>query len=309
MSLLFIAPNRNMQPWKEALLDEDPHLDVEIWPDVSDDSRVQFAVAWQQPEHVLERYPNLKAVCSLGAGVDHILRDESVPERLPVCRVVDPSLARQMQQYVLSAILNYQRNIYTYIRQQRRGQWNEHPNIPVRELPVGVMGLGTLGEPVARGLAEFGYRVSGWARSSKTIEGVQTYAGSGERTPFLEQSRVLVCLLPLTAQTQGILDLDLFRKLRRPGYLINVARGGHLVEEDLIYALDKGWIDGACLDVFTEEPLPQIHPFWNRSKIMITPHVSSVTPPEAVAGQIIDNYKRALSGMELKHRVDRDKGY
>lgn len=309
MSLLLVAPNRNMQRWKEALLNEDPNLDIDIWPEVPQKSRVQFAVTWRQPEHVLTQYPNLKAVSSLGAGVDHILEDRTVPESLPVCRVVSPSLKQQMKEYVFNAVLNYQRNMMSYYRQKQQGQWTEHQNRPAGDIPVGVMGLGELGAPIARSLAAFGYPVSGWSRSAKTIEGAETFAGPEELELFLGRTRVVICLLPLTGQTRGILDLELFRQLRRPGYLINVARGEHLVEEDLIYALDKEWLSGACLDVFSEEPLPEKHPFWNRPSIMITPHVSSITRPGEVAPQIVENYKRALSGMELNHRVDRTQGY
>lgn len=309
MSLLLIAPNRKMQPWKQALLDIDPNLVVEIWPDVENDQRVQFAVTWRHPKHVLQRYPNLKAISSLGAGVNHILEDETAPAGIPLCRVVSPSLTQQMKEFVFSAVLNYQRNIPTYYRQKQQGKWQEHQHKSVREIPVGVMGLGALGEPIAKALAGFGYMISGWSSSAKSIEGVQTYAGPEEFEAFLGQSKILVCLLPLTDKTRGILDLDVFKKMQHPGYLINVARGEHLVEEDLIYALDKNWMSGACLDVFSEEPLPEKHLFWNRSSIMITPHISSITQPDEVAQQIVENYKCALSGMELQHTVDRQKGY
>lgn len=309
MSLLLIAPNRDIRRWKDALLNVDPNLDVEIWPDIQNDQRVQFAVTWRQPAHVLERYPNLKAISSLGAGVNHILEDETAPDAVPICRVVSPSLTQQMKEYVLSAVLNYQRNIFAYFRQKQQGKWEEHTHKSTREIPIGVMGLGALGKPIAEQLAAFGYTVSGWSNSEKSIESVETFAGDDKLEAFLEQTKILICLLPLTDETHGILNLEVFKQLQHPGYLINVARGNHLVEEDLIYALDKGWMAGACLDVFSEEPLPEKHPFWNRSNIMITPHISSVTKADEVAEQIVDNYKRALSGLELKHQVDKSKGY
>lgn len=309
MSLLFIAPNRDMRPWKEAIIHEDPDLDVAIWPDVAHPKRVQFAVTWRQPKHVLQQYPNLKAVSSLGAGVNHILEDNTIPEDIPVCRVVSASLTRQMQEYVLCAILNYQRNIFTYFQQKEQGVWKEHANKSTEEIAVGVMGLGALGQPITKKLADLGYPVSGWARSKKEIDGVDTFAGRNALGDFLSQTNVLVCLLPLTDQTRGILDLETFKQMRHPGYIINVARGEHLIEEDLIYALDKEWLAGACLDVFTEEPLPEKHPFWNRKNILITPHISSITQPREVAGQLVENYKRILSGMPLKHKVDKEKGY
>lgn len=309
MSLVLLAPGRDMQSWEESLLDVDPNLEIEIWPDVKNKSKVHFVVAWNQPKHVLNSYPNLKAVSSLGAGADHLLKDESLPEEIPICRVVSLSLVRQMKEYVLCAILNYQRNTITYALQKQEGVWEPHPNKDPEAFTIGIMGLGELGLPTAVYLSELGYRVNGWSNSAKNLNGVNTYSGDEEFELFISNSRVLVCMLPLTEKTEGILDLEVFKQIPKPGYLINVARGEHLVEEDLIYALDKGWVDGANLDVFAEEPLPERHAFWNRENIMITPHVSSLTPPGEVAGQIVENYKRALSGMELRNKIDKDKGY
>lgn len=298
-----------MRRWKNALLAVDSNLDVEVWPNVKNDQRVQFAVTWHQPNHVLERYPNLKAISSLGAGVNHILEDETAPQSIPLCRVVSPSLTQQMKEYIFAAVLNYQRNMFTYYRQKQQGKWQEHRHRSSGDIRIGVMGLGALGKPIAKALADFGYSVTGWSRSPKDMEGVQTFAGADELNDFLNRTKVLVCLLPLTEATRGILDLDLFKKMQRPGYLVNVARGDHLIEEDLIYAIDKNWLTGACLDVFGEEPLPGKHPFWNRENIMITPHISSITQPDEVAEQIVDNYKRVLSGMKPNHQVDRLRGY
>ena len=298
-----------MQPWKEALLNIDPNLDIEIWPDVEQKDRVQFAVAWNHPRQVLNSYPNLKAVSSLGAGVDHILQDETLPEHVPVCRVVSSSLIRQMKEYVLNAVLNYQRHTIQYVRQKIQGVWEVHPNRSPEDFTIGIMGLGELGRPVSELLAELGYRVKGWSKSSKSIDAVETFSGHDGLPAFLSKSRVLICMLPLTKETRDILNLEVFKSLNHPGYLINVGRGEHLVEEDLIYALDKEWLEGATLDVFTEEPLPERHSFWNRENIMITPHVSSLTEPDEVSEQIVENYKRALSGMELQNKVDKEKGY
>lgn len=308
MSLLLLAPNRDMTDWKEALLEEDPNLEVETWPGVQNKERVQFIVSWNQPKRTLNQFPNLKVVSSLGAGVDHILRDEHLPDGVKVCRLVPPRLIRQMQEYVLTAVLNYQRNMFTYYKQRTDRKWREHPNKRAGRIPVGIMGLGKLGIPVAEMLVQNGYTMNGWAYSEKQIDSVNTFSHDG-LDDFLEATRVLVCLLPLTAETEGILELELFRNLQRPAFLINVGRGEHLVDEDLIYAMDTGWIEGACLDVFSEEPLPDRHPFWNRQDIMITPHAASFTPPKEVAGQVVENYKRALSGMELINVVDRVKGY
>jgi glyoxylate/hydroxypyruvate reductase A len=171
------------------------------------------------------------------------------------------------------------------------------------------MGLGEMGSSVATLLVQQGYNVNGWSRSEKEIEGVTSFAGNDQLDDFLGKTKVLVNLLPLTEETEGILDLDIFKKLKKPGYLINVGRGSHLVEEDLIYAFDMNYLEGACLDVFEEEPLPKNHTFWNRDQIMVTPHIAAITPAEEAARVIVENYKRAMSGMELMFEVDREKGY
>lgn len=309
MSLLFIAPNRDLSSWKNAIQEVDDNLEVEIWPKVQDKKRVQFAVCWNQPKHVLDSYPNLQAVSSLGAGADHLLEDDSLPESVDICRVVSSSLVQQMKEYILATTLSIQRNFVHYIRQKDEGEWQMHNHSLASDINVGVMGLGKLGLPVAKQLAQVGYQVYGWSRSAKKLDSVTTYAGADELAPFLNQTQLLICLLPLTSQTKGILNLEVFKKLNRPAWIINAARGEHLIDEDLIYALDSNILHGAWLDVFSEEPLPDKHAFWNRSNVMITPHVASITKPSEVASQVVDNYKRALSGMELNNKVDRDRGY
>lgn len=309
MSLLLIAPDRDMSDWEKALKELDPNLDIEIWPNVGDKKGVQFAVCWNQPKHVLDQYPNLKAVSSLGAGTDHLLNDDSLPESVSICRVVSNSLIQQMKEYVLGAIINIQRNFVNYIRQRDKGKWQAHDHPLAVDLGVGVMGLGELGRPVAQLLSQVGYQVSGWSRSKKEMKNVHTFAGPDDLNPFLNETQILVCLLPLTEKTEGILNLDVFKQLKKSAWVINVARGEHLVDEDLIYALDSNILQGAWLDVFSEEPLPDKHPFWNRSNIIITPHIASITQPSEVAEQVVGNYKRALSGMEVKYKIDREMGY
>ncbi len=308
MSLLLIAKNRDMNLWKEALLEVDPNLDVEVWPKVENKDRVTFAVSWNHPEKVLSNYANLKVVSSLGAGVDHIFKDSTLPESVKITRVMIPSLKVQMAEYVLNAVQNYRFNTSKYVDQKREGFWSIHDAIPKSDCVVGVMGLGEMGQAVVSSLLVNGYSVVGWSRKEKEIKGVETFSFD-ELDAFLSKTNILVCLLPLTKETDGILELDLFKKLKKPAYLINVARGSHLIEEDLIYGLDTGVLDGATLDVFEEEPLPTNHLFWNRPNIMITPHVASITDPKEAAKVIVENYKRSLSGMELLYEVDREKGY
>lgn len=309
MSLLLIAKNRDFNSLKDSILELDPNIDVEVWPRVEKKDRVTFAVCWNHPDEVLGNYPNLRAVSSLGAGVNHLLDDESLDKQIPIVRLITESLQTQMADYVLNAITNYRLHTNRYFEQKRTGVWKQYGNLSKSSTPVGVMGLGEMGSSVATLLVQQGYEVFGWSRSRKDIDGVTSFAGSDQLGEFLGETKILVNLLPLTDETEGILDLDLFKKIRKPGYLINVGRGSHLVEEDLIYAFDMNYLEGACLDVFEEEPLPKNHTFWNRDQIMVTPHIAAITPAEEAAKVIVENYKRAISGMELMFEVDRDKGY
>lgn len=308
MSILFVAQRRNMEPFKAAVLEVDPNIDVDIWPTVKHPDRVQFAVAWNHPGGIFKKYPNLKVISSLGAGVDHLMSDHTITSDIRITRVVVPSLSDQMSDYVLTAVLNLFRKTEQYIYQQRNVEWSVLKAFDKSELTIGVMGLGELGSNVARRLHINGFKVNGWSRSEKEIHGVRTYT-SGKLKEFLNRSNILINLLPLTCETDGILDLDLFKELNQPAYLINVARGEHMVEEDLIYSLNTNLISHAILDVFKDEPLPESHPFWGRKKITITPHIASITDPADVAVLLVENYKRALSGMDLINEVDKEKGY
>lgn len=309
MSLLLIAKNRDFSSLEKALNNKDPNIDVEIWPRVEHKERVNFAVCWNHPKNVLGNYPNLRAVSSLGAGVNHLLNDEDLPNSVRICRLITGSLKDQMAEYVLNAITNYRLHIYEFVENKKKGIWDQKGAIPKKYTPVGILGLGEMGSSVATSLVQHDYPVYGWSRSKKDIDGVKSFAGSEELNDFLSETKVLINLLPLTEETEGILDLDLFKKLKQPGYLINVGRGDHLVEEDLIYAFDMDIMEGACLDVFEEEPLPKNHSFWNRKKIMVTPHIAAITPAKEAAEILVENYKRAMSNMELLFEVDREKGY
>jgi glyoxylate/hydroxypyruvate reductase len=308
MSLLFAAQHRDMTPFKEAIQKVDPNIDVEIWPGILKPERVQFAVAWNHPKNIFTQYPNLKVISSLGAGVDHLFEDQTIPKSIRFTRVVAPSLSDQMSDFVLTAVLNLFRNTEIYIEQQRKSEWKTHRTHSKKELTIGIMGLGELGRSVAERLMENGFIVNGWSINKKDLRGIDTFSGN-ELNLFLNKSNILVCLLPLTSVTDGILDLNIFKNLRKPAFLINAARGEHLVEEDLIYALDANLIEHAVLDVFTKEPLPASHPFWGRKKITITPHIASVTDPKEAAELIVENYKRLLSGIELLHEVDKNREY
>lgn len=305
MSILLVAKDRNLEPFKQALHKADRNLDIETWPNVDKPERVQFAVAWNQPKHVFDSYPNLKVISSLGAGVDHLLNDSTIPDHITFTKITEQSLVTQMIDYVYACTLSIILRLNFY---RNSKSWNPQQKFTREDLKIGVMGLGNIGKEVAIYLADQGFRVSGLSRSKKNLSGVQTFT-PGQTDDFLSDVNILVNLLPLTEKTEGILDLDLFKKLASPSFLVNAARGGHLVDEDLIYALDTQTIEEAYLDVFSEEPLPDSHPFWNRKNIHITPHIAGGSDPDNVAEELTENYKRLLSGMDLKNVVDREKGY
>ena len=254
---------------------------------------IDAAVCWSPPIGLLARMPKLRLIQSVAAGTDHITRDTALPD-VPICRIVDSEMAAGMNAYVAWAVVHGQRHMAGYIESQRRAAWEESPIVPPGRHRVGIAGLGVLGQSVAKALTAIGYPVRGWSRSPKTglPEGVQAFHGDAARAAFLAGCDTLVCLLPLTEDTHGILNADLFAQLPRGARIINVGRGAQLVQDDLLAALESGQIASAVLDAFTEEPLPAQHPFWHHPRITVTPHIATRTGPEAIARQTEDNLKR-----------------
>ena len=308
MSILLISKTKDFKPLKEEILQQDPELHIEIWPAVRNRKTVQMAVCWKHTKGALEPFPNLKCIMSYGAGVDHLLHDKSLPE-VDICRMVLPSLNDQMADYVLMMCLILQRKYRNYDRHSSQQIWNQLEVHTKQELSVGVMGAGQTGTAIAERLAKNGFTVNTWSNSEHHIPDVRHFAGQLAFHPFLNESHILVCSLPLTMNTEGVLNLNTFKALQKPAYLINIGRGRHLVEEDLIYALDADILKEAVLDTLETEPLPQNHTFWNRDEIIITPHIAALTNPKEAATLIINNYKRIISGMKPLHKVDRLKGY
>lgn len=307
MGIVLILSDRPAEPWKNELLKVDPNLRVAIWPEIEDFSSYTTAVVWKHPEGVLNQFPNLKLIHSLGAGVDHILSDPDLPPA-NICRVVDEKLAADMSNYIIAGIISHQRKLRQIWHNQERKCWEKV--LPLaNSLKVGILGMGVLGQDVARKLLQLGYEVHGYSQSPKELEGIKTYTGEQGLEDMLMQVNVLVCLLPLTSKTKNFLNRTLFAKLQKGSYLINVARGEHLVEEDLIQALKNGQLGGALLDVFRQEPLPANHPFWELSNVTITPHIASITDPASAARQIVENHRRILSKQALINQIDDDKEY
>jgi glyoxylate/hydroxypyruvate reductase A len=308
VALMFLSPDDPAEAWRAELQARIPGLEVRIWPEVGDPAEIELALVWRPPPGELARYPNLKAILSLGAGVDGLIADPTLPD-VPLVRMVDPSLTRTMTEYVLLAVLRHHRELDRFERAQRAREWAYAFPPQAAERRVGIVGLGELGAAAARQLVAHGFPVSGWSRSPKAIDGVVSYAGHGELHGFLHRTDILVCLLPLTAETEGILDAATFAELPHGACVINVARGRHLVERDLLRALDSGHLGGATLDVFREEPLPPDDPLWGHPKVLVTPHVASYCVPASAADGVAADIRRVLAGQPPSHQVDRAKGY
>lgn len=306
LSILISPGNWNPQPWVEGLSKSELVDEVHVWPTEASLNKVELLLVWQPlPAGVVSKLPNLKFLSSMGAGVDHLLGDSQIPKDLPVMRIVDKYLAIDMTNYVLMSLMIYQRKYHQLIENQKDNHWDR---IGYKKTKVGVLGLGALGSHLARQLVSSGFEVYGFSRNPKQIDGLNLYSGN-DLDDFLAQPEVLVNLLPLNDYTKDILDYDFFSKMQPGAYLINVARGGHLVEEDLLRALDEGLLQGATLDVFKQEPLPADHPFWSRKDIIITPHVASVTTPDSAINQVLENCANFLNGEHLQYLVDLERQY
>ena len=309
MALLFKSETDRASLWREAFARLAPEIEFREWPEVGDPAEIEFALVWKPAKGDLKRYPNLKAIFSLGAGIEHIFSDSELPKHIPVVRMVDHGLTKGMTEYVLMHVLRFHRRAPELEAQKAAGVWNYIDYPPAWERRVGVMGLGVLGGDAARTIASFEFDTAGWSRRPKKIEGVECFHGEEGLARFLARTDILVNLLPLTEATQDILNARTFAQLPRGAYLINAARGRHLVEEDLIPALESGQLAGAALDVFREEPLPAGHPFWKHPKIWISPHVASVTQPSTAAKGVLDGIARLRAGLPLENVVDWSEGY
>lgn len=267
-------------------------IDTEVQElDALDD--IDAVVCWSPPVGLLARMPRLRLIQSVGAGTDHITRDTALPD-VPIRRIVDPEMAAGMNAYVAWAVVHGQRHMARYIENQRRAAWEEAPVVSPGRHRVGIAGLGVLGQSAARALTAIGYRVRGWSRSAKSglPDGVEAFHGDAARADFLAGCDTLVCLLPLTDDTRGILNAALFEQLPHGAHLVNAGRGAQLVQDDLLAALESGQVASAVLDAFVEEPLHAAHPFWHHPRITVTPHIATRTGPEAIARQTEDNLKR-----------------
>ena len=309
MHITFCCTDTKAQPWLDGLQAALPDARVTQWKPGSD--AADYAVVWAPPQQFFDEQTKLKGVFNIGAGVD-ALTSLRIPDGVPVVRLDDAGMSVQMAEYVCHAVIRHFREFDGYESDMVQGQWSYRKPRRRQDFPVGVMGLGVLGARVIRSLNLFDFPVLGWSRSEKKIEGVPCFSGSSGFNDFLTATRILVCLLPLTPETENVMRRDTLARLLPGGYVINVARGGHLVDDDLIALIDSGHLAGATLDVFRTEPLPTAHPFWNHPKIALTPHTSARTLRDESIAQIVGKIRALCSGAPIASLggvVDLKKGY
>jgi glyoxylate/hydroxypyruvate reductase A len=308
MTFLYKADPERGAEWARLFAEKAPELPFRLWPDIGDPAAVRYLAVWEPPDDLAERFPNLDILFSVGAGVDQF--DVSrLPPDLPVVRMVEPGIVDGMVEYVTLATLALHRDLIDYIARQRARVWEPIRLRSAAGRRVGVLGLGMLGSAVLEKLRGFGFDCAGWSRSPRALDGVRCFAGAGALPDFLARTDILVCLLPLTDATRGILNRELFARLPKGAALVNAGRGGHLVEADLIAALDSGHLSAAVLDVMEPEPPAPDHPFWTHPRILLTPHVASMTQPDTAVSVVLDNIRRHQSGEPLRGLVDRARGY
>jgi len=309
VTLLFVSKTDDPNRWREMLACAVPDLEVRVWPEIGRAEDIRYALVWKPKPGILAGLPSLELIQSLGMGVDHIFLDPDLPADVPVARLIDDDLVRQMGEYVLVTALRHHRRIDEYDRLQRDGEWRALAMPDTATTRIGILGLGEIGAPIAGLLAGLGFAVAGWSRSEKTIDGVESFHGASSLPNFLARTDILVCLLPLTPATENILDKAAFARLPKGAYLINLARGLHVVEEDLLAAIESGHMSGAALDVFRTEPLPTDHPFWLHPRIHVTPHIAGITNPATAVAQVAENIRRVRAGREPLNLVDQARGY
>lgn len=310
MRILLHRADGKTEPWIKDFGKFLPEAEIEIWHVGEKNKPCDYAVVWSPPEAMLPELGNVKAIFNTGAGVDALLKfGDALPRHVPIIRLGDAGMAVQMAEYVTHAVLRYFRRFDEYEAQARAGTWAPLPQHHREDFSIGVLGMGVLGTRVLEALAPFGFPLRGWSRTEKTMPGVQSYHGKDGLDTFLRGTRVLVCMLPLTPDTSNIVDRTNMCKLPQGAYLINVARGAHLAEPDLLTLIKSGHIAAATLDVFRNEPLPAQHPFWQEPRITITPHISALTLRRESVQQIAEKIRKIENGQLVDGIVDRNRGY
>ena len=308
MTFLYKADPARGEQWARLFAQKAPELEFRLWPDLGDAAAIRYLAAWQPPEDPARTLPNLEVVFSVGAGIDQF--DLSgVPAHVPVVRMIEPGIVEGMVEYVTQAVLTIHRDLFDYAQRQQQREWHEMPVRAAASRRVGVLGLGVLGTAVLERLRLFGFPCAGWSRSPRTLDGIDCYAGNETLDAFLARTDVLVCLLPLTDATRGLLDAKLFAALPEGASIVNVGRGPQLNQDDLLAALASGRLRNAILDVTDPEPLPASHPLWTHPRVRITPHIASATRPDTAVDVVLDNIRRHRAGQPMLGQIDRSRGY
>jgi glyoxylate/hydroxypyruvate reductase A len=308
-SVAFVAQGEDPARWLPALRAALPRERLDVWPEIADPAAIDVALVARPPAGALRAFPNLRLIQSLWMGVDGLLADATLPRGVPLARLVDPGMVAAMSETVLAGVLDWHRHLYRYRAQQAEHLWKPLPQALASDRRVGLLGLGELGRDAAAKLLALGFGVGGWSRRPRAVPGVECFAGEEGLRALLERSGALVCLLPLTASTRGILNAPNLARLPEGACVINVGRGGHLVERDLLAALGSGHLAHAYLDVFDTEPLPAGHPFWTHPGITLTPHVAALTEPRTAVAVVAENVQRVRRGQLPRSLVDSTAGY
>jgi glyoxylate/hydroxypyruvate reductase len=309
----FILPTWTPEPWVAAMAKVAPERDVRVWPNLGRLEDIAYAAAWLPPPNILKNLPNLKLICSLGAGVDAILGDPTLPKEIPILRVNDDDLTHRMSEYIVLHVLMHHRQQRRLDDNQKQKIWDSFPTHAASAITVGIMGMGVMGADAAQKLAMLGFNVVGWSRSRKSIPKVKSFAHN-ELDEFLSQTDILVSVLPATAETDGIINRNLIQKLSRRGpfgapIFINAGRGRQQIEGDIVDCLNTGELFAATLDVFQNEPLLQNSPLWSHPKVTITPHAAADSDPETICRYVHQQIKNYENGQKLTNLVDRARGY
>jgi len=314
VSILYYTPGTDSQTVDDEILNELkanlPEHTISVWPDCSDKASITTAIVWKPPHDFFDALINLKQILSMAAGVDHLLNHPALPDNAAIVRLTDAGMAEPMAQYILYGVLHAQRHMFTLAQAQRDKQWrHDVAPQPAKEFQVGILGAGELGLVAAKRLLDNGYKVSCWSRSSKNLENIEHFSGEHELNDMLPQLNVLVCLLPLTPDTSGIIDAVLLKQLPAGSFLINSGRGDHADESAVLEALNSGQLSGALLDVFCEEPLPESNPLWSHPNVIVTPHVAAPTQVTGSVEQLVESVHQLERGEKPRGLVDRRSGY
>ncbi len=308
VSIVYKADPVRGAEWARLFALKAPHIDFYLWPETGPVEQVRYLAAWEPPAQLQQCFPNLALIFSTGAGVDHI-DFSSIPAHIPLVRMIEPGIIDGMMEYLTLAVLSIHRRWALYAQQQGREQWQTLPTLPAAKRRIGVLGTGVLGQAALQKLASLGFSCAAWGRTARTIDHVECHVGQAALPAFLARTDILICLLPLTDETRGFLNQKLFALLPSGASLINVGRGAHLVQEDLRAALDSGQLAQAVLDVCDPEPLPSGHWMWSHPRIMLTPHIASITQPGSAVDVVLANIDRHEQGLPVHGIVDRQRGY